>query len=392
MEVRKLAEECKLRKEKYIDASIGVLKNNRHKLITYKIIEEIIKDNINNKTSNYSSILGDEEFNKLMCEWIFKRKLNCYYSSGFMMGATGSLNFAFNKLCKSKKMIISSPYWPNYDLIGKENQIKFSSFKLLDSNQKFNLDRLKSILKIEKGDISLLINDPCSNPLGYSLSINEWENLLKILNEENIDRKITLIIDLAYIDFTLNDYSSVFELLEKNLSKNLDVILCYSFSKSFSLYGYRGGMVIGLFSTKKDNESFVESLKSYIRSTWSSCNNLLTTVFIKLLKSKICKFFMKNRREKNKLILKKRISYFNKLASKYDITHFKFSEGFFVFLKVKEVDKVYSYLLNKNIFVIPFEEGIRISIASINKKEILLILKEINKINTSNESKEKNVY
>ena len=148
-------------------------------------------------------------------------------------------------------MIISSPYWPNYDLIGKENQIKFSSFKLLDSNQKFNLDRLKSILKIEKGDISLLINDPCSNPLGYSLSINEWENLLKILNEENIDRKITLIIDLAYIDFTLNDYSSVFELLEKNLSKNLDVILCYSFSKSFSLYGYRGGMVIGLFSTKK---------------------------------------------------------------------------------------------------------------------------------------------
>ena len=101
MEVRKLAEECKLRKEKYIDASIGVLKNNRHKLITYKIIEEIIKDNINNKTSNYSSILGDEEFNKLMCEWIFKRKLNCYYSSGFMMGATGSLNFAFNKICKT---------------------------------------------------------------------------------------------------------------------------------------------------------------------------------------------------------------------------------------------------------------------------------------------------
>ena len=42
MEVRKLAEECKLRKEKYIDASIGVLKNNRHKLITYKIIEEIL--------------------------------------------------------------------------------------------------------------------------------------------------------------------------------------------------------------------------------------------------------------------------------------------------------------------------------------------------------------
>ena len=381
MEINKLAKECQLRKEKYIDASIGVLKNNRHKIITFKVIEELMKNNINNITSNYSSILGSEEFNLKMCDWIFKRKINAYYSSGYVMGATAGLSFAFYKYSYNK-MIVPSLRWPNYDLILKKNKVEFIEYELFDKRNRFNIYEIKKILEKNKEDISLLINDPCSNPTGYTLTISEWENLLKVIKEESIQRKITLILDLAYLDFSFTDYRKVFDLIEKNLSINFNAIICYSFSKSFSLYGYRGGLVIGLFCSNKEKEIFTNDLKFYIRSTWSSSNNLLTTVFVKIMKNRIYRKLIEIKQKQNKLLLKNRMDYFNKVADFYRINHYELNQGFFVFLKVVDANKTYDYLASKNIFVVPFENGIRIAISSINKKEILLILKEINNINS----------
>ena len=382
MQINKLANECKLRKEKYIDASIGVLKNNRHKLITFKVIEEILKENINCKTCNYSSILGSEEFNDLMCDWIFKRKLQCSYSSGFVMGATAGLNFAFNTYSRNKKMIVPSLRWPNYNLIAQKNNIELIEFEMFTKGNQFNINGVKKILERNDEDISLLINDPCSNPTGYTFTINEWKELVKVINEESVKRKITLILDLAYLDFTFNDYSEVYKLIENNLSLNFSVILCYSFSKSFSLYGYRGGLVIGLFNSIKEKEEFTNNLKFYIRSTWSSCNNLLTTSINKALKSKLYRKIVEIKQNKNKRLLKNRIDYFKKVAGEFHISYYEFCEGFFVFLMIEDVEKTFNYLISKNIFLVPFENGIRISIASINKKEILLILKEINNMNS----------
>jgi hypothetical protein len=76
------------------------------------------------------------------------------------------------------------------------------------------------------------------------------------------------------------------------------------------------------------------------------------------------------------------MDYFNKVADFYRINHCELNQGFFVFLKVVDANKTYDYLASKNIFVVPFENGIRIAISSINKKEILLILKEINNMNS----------
>ena len=88
------------------------------------------------------------------------------------------------------------------------------------------------------------------------------------------------------------------------------------------------------------------------------------------------------KQKQNKLLLKNRMDYFNKVADFYRINHYELNQGFFVFLKVVDANKTYDYLARKNIFVVPFENGIRIAISSINKKEILLILKEINNINS----------
>jgi aspartate/tyrosine/aromatic aminotransferase len=56
--------------------------------------------------------------------------------------------------------------------------------------------------------LSFLINDPCQNPTGYSLSAKEWAAVVDFFGEEGIRGHVDLIIDAAYIDFAPASYRS----------------------------------------------------------------------------------------------------------------------------------------------------------------------------------------
>ncbi len=389
MEIKKMVEK---EKGKYVDASIGVLKNDKHKIVTFKNIEKILKKKIINKIFNYDQTLGKEEFNERMCEWIFKNKLNCLYGSGFVMGGTGALNFAFEQYCLTKRLILPSLHWPNYDLIAERNNIELIQFEVLNKDNNFNIEKIRELLFIYKGDISLLINDPCSNPLSYSMKVSEWEELMFTLKKESESRNINIILDLAYIDYSSNDYSLIFKLIDRYLTKNIKIICCYSFSKSFSLYGYRGGMAIGLFKNLNDKKDFISRLNNYVRGSWGSSNHLLTSSFISIFNSKHQLKLIQKRIELNRKLLRIRADYFINISKKFNIVNYTFNEGFFVFLKTNKGRELTEFLLEKRIFVVPYDSGIRIALSSINKKDILLILKEINNFNNSCCMKEKNIY
>ena len=46
-----------------------------------------------------------------------------------------------------------------------------------------------------------IINDPCHNPTGYSLSDDEWNAVIDVLNELSKQGPVILLNDIAYIDF-----------------------------------------------------------------------------------------------------------------------------------------------------------------------------------------------
>ena len=47
----------------------------------------------------------------------------------------------------------------------------------------------------------MIINDPCHNPTGYSLTKEEWKEVVDFLNECSKTHKVVLLNDIAYIDF-----------------------------------------------------------------------------------------------------------------------------------------------------------------------------------------------
>lgn len=69
----------------------------------------------------------------------------------------------------------------------------------------------------------IVINDPCHNPTGYSLSKDEWKEVISFLNECSKTHAVVLLNDIAYIDFSsrqemAKEYFAQFDQIEKILS------------------------------------------------------------------------------------------------------------------------------------------------------------------------------
>ena len=127
--------------------------------------------------------------------------------------------------------------------------------KLFDENKNFNIDSFKE--KIEEvlstqDRIVIILNTPAHNPTGFSLSFSEWENVIELIRgfAKDETKKITLLCDVAYIDFAGDDSRDFMKLLG-GLPKNVLSIIAFSLSKGYTLYGMRCGAIICVSSDKE---------------------------------------------------------------------------------------------------------------------------------------------
>ena len=91
----------------------------------------------------------------------------------------------------------------------------------------------------KQGSCLAVINTPAHNPTGYSLSTEEWREVVGIFNEATAGGgTATIFVDAAYIDFAgdPDEYRQFLPEFEK-LNDNVMVIIGYSASKTFTLYG-----------------------------------------------------------------------------------------------------------------------------------------------------------
>lgn len=381
--ISKLANERKKEAKEVKDASIGMFYDEDDKLAELKLLTDELKIQIDNHQSRgYDSFVGNMDYHNAIKKWVFKnKKLNCFLGMGYTMGATGALSFSFNSFCTSNnKLLLPSIGWGNYDYLASFYSLKTEKYLLFDSNNKFNmLDfkfKIKQLME-EQNSIEILINDPCHNPTGYSLSLEEWIELSDYLYKISYSIPIVVILDIAYIDYSNYDFSLILEMIGNSINNNLSFLLCFSFSKSFNLYGYRGGEIFYLCDSDKKLKMFQDKLKMFCRCTWSSSNHLLTNTFISLFNETINYLIIEKQIEEFKEILKERSSIFLKECKDINLDVFPYKEGFFVLVKCVHSFVVANKLMEKDIFVVPFKEGVRISIASLSLKKIKGLAKSI---------------
>lgn len=383
---KRAKEACeKFGKNAVVNATIGSLLDDEGHLVVMSSVEKTIKTLTSKEYAEYAPIAGTAEFKEAIKKAAFgNTEIKSYTAVVATPGGTGAIrNTIANYSCIGDKVLTHNWHWAPYTSITSEMGRSLEYFEMFDAEGHFNiLDfeyKVKKLLKNQE-HLVIILNTPANNPTGYSLSMDDWYGVKKVLDNIDLEKKVALLVDVAYIDFAGEDAETrEFLSVVDNMRANILPIIAYSASKTFSLYGFRCAAMICLAHNPEIAEEFDRVCTFSSRASWSNSPRAPQTVIEKIYAdSKLLEEARSERRVDREMLLARGRA-FNEESEKVGLKILPFKAGFFVTIPCKDSDKLCNALECKNVFLVPINGGARVSIASITEEEcrkIPAIIKE----------------
>lgn len=362
-------------KENVINATIGALLDDEGQLIVLSSVDDAVKSLSPAQYAEYAPIAGTPGFK----EAIVKAAFGEYVPKGYVgvvasPGGTGSLRNAIaNYTCLGDKFLTHDWHWGTYKNIGMEIGRGEEIFDMFDEEGNFNLAdfeyKVKKLLRIQDR-LLIIINTPANNPTGYSLSDEDWDGVIRILNDTDPAKKVALVVDVAYIDFA-GDEKEVRSFLPKleELKENVLPMLAYSASKTFTFYGCRCAATICIAKSEEVRDEFERVLAFSARASWSNSPRMAQEVIAKIYSDSELLAKVDEERAGFRNMLLSRGHAFEEEAKKEGLQMVPFRGGFFCSVPCEDPDAVSKRLEEVDVFVVPFTKGVRVSIASISEEK-----------------------
>lgn len=292
-------------------------------------------------------------------------------------GGTGTISSAIANYTQRFDTVLTSDwYWAPYNSLCIQQERKLETFEFFKKDGSFNIEgmaeKIKKIAKEQKR-LLILLNTPCHNPTGYSLSTDDWDKLISVINDNEIsDASICLLVDISYLEFS-GDIVDSRKFLPKldELNDNVLALIGYSASKSYTAYGARTGAVICMAQTREIADEFLDVSEYFCRNTWSNSSRAGQTIVANIWASEDKVKRIDRERTAFREMLQKRGQIFENEARRLGLDVVPFSAGFFVCIACDNSTEVSRALEEKGAFVLPLKKGIRISIASLSEKKCL---------------------
>lgn len=346
--------------EKVVNGTIGMMHLDDGSLPIPSSIRDAFKSHTEDNDFEYSSVAGVSLYRKLLLHWFFQDSLDqamAFHQIETIAtpGGTGALILSFKDFASYTKPIVLLPKlgWPNYP-----NEVS-SFIHAVDFYNNYNKEGTLDIEDIkEKIDSSfsqgyenilLLLNDPCENPTGYSLSEEEREALLELVN--SYPGNVHVLLDIAYIDYS--DEKTKESLVRFLLRLKTLTYICMSFSKTFSFYGLRVG-ALSLYSPKeREVELHFESCLHAARGLWSTINHQAMNVIVDLLSDEDHLRDLHQEVDNNRSIIEKRAFLFLEEAKDCGLEVYPYKFGFYISIPCKDAFETCNKLKEKGIFLSP---------------------------------------
>ena len=372
--VVKLAQEAIQRygKDQVVDATIGSLYDEDGKLAAFDTVFQIFDAIPKETKARYAgSFTGNESFLKQVYEWVRQNSsLNLPHSAIATPGGSGAVSMVMdNCLDEGQAVVVPEISWESYELMAREDLLEYRTYQVFEGDH-FNLASFKQVCRQvmqEQKKLLVIINDPCHNPTGYSMTDAEWSEVIAFLNDCAKEGPVILLNDVAYMDYAFDLEQSRKYLNHFNdISDNLLVVVAFSCSKTMTAYGMRCGAALVLSSSQKNVDDVTMLFEKTARSTWSNVNNAAMETFTTLTTEKKEQFLQ----EKAKYIrlLQERSQVFLQEAQACGLPIYPFKEGFFLTVKVPQayVAPYHEALMKENIFAVQVPHGIRVAICSLS--------------------------
>lgn len=373
--------------ENVVDATIGSLYDEEGNLVAFDSVFNHY-DEIDHKVkaAYAASFTGNPDYREAVYNWVTQgQDIKLNHSVIATPGGSGAVSSAITTfLDTGETLIIPDVAWGSYSLMAHENGIEYVTFSMFDGDS-FNLNSVKETVKAvqaKQDHVVLILNDPCHNPTGYSMSMDEWKELISFLNEVGKETPVILIDDIAYIDYSNNldhvrDYMETFN----DISENVMITIAFSCSKTMTSYGLRCGAAIVLAKKQEDVREAEIILEKKARATWSNIPNAAMKNFSYIITEDKDAFL----KEKQSYIdlMKKRSDIFLQEAKDCGLDTYPYKEGFFVTLRIDDNtlrDKIHEAFLNKHIYTVKVNHGIRVAVCSLPVKKVYGLAKKMKEI------------
>lgn len=365
--------------EAVMNATIGALYDDAGELVVLRSVDKTIRSLSATDFAAYAPIAGTPGFRKA----VIKAAFGSYEPKSFVKavatpGGTGSIrNAVANYSSPGDRILTHSWYWGPYKNIANEQGRGLETFEMFDAEGNFNLEdfgyKVSKLLR-NQDRLVIILNTPASNPTGYSLSMEDWQGVKMVLDSADLAKKVTLVIDAAYIDFA-GEEAETREFLKvlDNLRSNVLPVIAYSASKTFTMYGFRCAAMICLAHNPEVADEFEKLCSFSARSTWSNSPRAPQTVIEKIYTDpELLKETDAERKLwRDKLLARGRA--FGTAARGAGLPIVPFRAGFFVTIPADDPDGLCEALNKRDVFLIPVSGGVRVSVAALPEEKCCML-------------------
>ena len=176
---------------------------------------------------------------------------------------------------------------------------------------------------------------------------------------------------MAYLDFAPPGSRKFFQLFN-DLPENIFVIVGFSMSKGYTMYGYRSGCMIGVSSSESVINEFQAANQFSNRGTWSNGTRSAMRVLAEIHKSPALTEKVNKEREEYRLALEERAKIFTAEAKEIGLEVSPYKAGYFIIVPTTKPDEVALKLQEDNIFLVAMASGVRVAICAIATEKSLV--------------------
>ncbi|MDU2065877.1 MAG: aminotransferase class I/II-fold pyridoxal phosphate-dependent enzyme [Sporomusaceae bacterium] len=366
-------------KEKVANATIGAILNDQEQLACLPAVETAYRALTMKDVVPYAPIAGLPSYLEAATALTFEdHKPDGYMDAIATSGGSGVIHHTIWNYSEMGDTVLTSDwYWGPYNVLCKDMLRKLDTFTLFDDKLQFNLaafeTKVKEVLAKQK-NLIIIINSPAHNPTGYSLTNDEWQNVLTCLKEmaKDPDKNIILLVDIAYIDYAgeKNETRSFMSLFG-GLPKNILTVFGFSMSKGYTMYGQRVGAMIGLSSDKGVIQEFVDVNQYTSRATWSNINRSAMQMLANIYSDKSLLAQVETERTALYHMIRDRADLFMAEAKEAGLYMLPYRAGFFLTIPAKDAQQACELLKNDYIFGVPMAKGIRIAVCAVPKGKMV---------------------
>ena len=263
------------RGERIIDATVGVLLDDAGRLAVLPTVATALAELSPLSWAPYAPAAGEADFLNAVKEKAYPPELRASALAVATPGATGAVSLAIGmSLEPGETLLTRSLHFTAYADLAAAQGRRLTTFPAFDSAGRFDvaaLARRLDAIAARQSRLLIVLNDPCQNPTGYTMSPADWDALAEVVGALARKKSTTILLDAAYADFAPTVWKPPFAVLAR-LAESADVLTAWSASKSLTAYGLRVGALLALCPGAARRRKLAATMARGCGGRWGNVN------------------------------------------------------------------------------------------------------------------------